>query len=85
MSHTKPYTLSEYQDAVKFNGSFGLSMSRLEATMQEKERLYLEWATQVSKVAHLRAAIKHMLSALPYSVAELVETGEAALKQTEDP
>lgn len=58
MSHFKPYTLTEYHDAVKFNGSFGLSMVRLEATMQDHARLEGEVLTLTSKVAHLIAVLK---------------------------
>lgn len=39
MSHNRPYTLAEYNDAVKFNGSFGLSMTRLGTTMQNCEQM----------------------------------------------
>lgn len=85
MSHMEPYTLAQYHDAVKFNGSFGLSMSRLEATMQDYARLKHEELRLISMVAHLRAAVKHMLAVLPYSPAELVETGEEVLAQTEKP
>lgn len=77
MSHFKPYTLTEYHDAVKFNGSFGLSMVRLEATMHDHARLEGEVLTLTSKVAHLIAVLKetqtHLRRGYTVTAEDLIE------------
>lgn len=77
MSHNRPYTLTEYHDAVKFNGSFGLSMVRLEATMHDRARLEQEVLTLTSKVAHLLGILKeaqaHLRLDHPVTADDLIE------------
>lgn len=59
---------------------------------REESRTHLlevAWATEVSKVAHLRLVIKEMLAALMLPDAEMrakaMELGEQALRSTEKP
>lgn len=84
MSYDRPYSLTEYHDAVKFNGSFGISMVRMEATMHDRARLEQEVLTLTSKVAHLLGVLKeaqaHLRLDHPVTADDLIEDTLRAFK-----